>query len=453
MINIRQEAALALEEILCRGGYSSLTVNEYLKKMAGQTEERDRRFFTNLVYTTLDHLLSIDAVIEAHSKTPLKKIKPYLLVCLRMGICQLKYMESVPDRAAINETVELVKKSKLRALAGFVNGVLRGAQRSGCAFVIPDVEKDPVKALGLQYDMPEWIVSLWLQDYGMKQAEMLLQKMQQPGCVCLRANTLKAEAAEIGKRIAESVGENGSVRQSSAVPEAFYAEHIGDISKWDLYKEGYVAVQDESSMLAALATGAKPGDRVLDLCAAPGGKSAFMAQMMRDQGLINSRDLHEHRVNLIRQNAERLGISCIQAVAADATQLQPEDSDRYDVVLLDAPCSGLGIMRSKPDIKLHHTLQDVMELAELQRKMLMVAAEAVKPGGTLVYSTCTLNKKENDEQVEWFLKKYQNFVLKDLENRLPSLPECDRLWKKHLTLWPQVGGHDGFFVACLEKQA
>lgn len=453
MINIRQEAALALEEILCRGGYSSLTVNEYLKKMAGQTEERDRRFFTNLVYTTLDHLLSIDAVIEAHSKTPLKKIKPYLLVCLRMGICQLKYMESVPDRAAINETVELVKKSKLRALAGFVNGVLRGAQRSGCAFVIPDVEKDPVKALGLQYDMPEWIVSLWLQDYGMKQAEMLLQKMQQPGSVCLRANTLKAEAAEIGKRIAESVGENGSVRQSSAVPEAFYAEHIGDISSWDLYKEGYVAVQDESSMLAALATGAKPGDRVLDLCAAPGGKSAFMAQMMKDHGSISSRDLHEHRVNLIRQNAERLGIGCIQAVAADATQLQMEDLEQYDVVLLDAPCSGLGIMRSKPDIKLHHTLQDVMELAELQRKMLMVAAEAVKPGGTLVYSTCTLNKKENDEQVEWFLKKYQNFVLKDLENRLPSLPECDRLWKKHLTLWPQVGGHDGFYVACLEKQA
>lgn len=453
MINIRQEAALALEEILCRGGYSSLTVNEYLKKMAGQTEERDRRFFTNLVYTTLDHLLSIDAVIEAHSKTPLKKIKPYLLVCLRMGICQLKYMESVPDRAAINETVELVKKSKLCALAGFVNGVLRGAQRSGCAFVIPDVEKDPVKALGLRYDMPEWIVSLWLQDYGMKLTEMLLQKMQQPGCVCLRANTLKAEAAEIGKRIAESVGEDGSVRQSSAVPEAFYAEHIGDISSWDLYKEGYVAVQDESSMLAALATGAKPGDRVLDLCAAPGGKSAFMAQMMKDHGSISSRDLHEHRVNLIRQNAERLGIGCIQAVAADATQLQMEDLEQYDVVLLDAPCSGLGIMRSKPDIKLHHTLQDVMELAELQRKMLMVAAEAVKPGGTLVYSTCTLNKKENDEQVEWFLKKYQNFVLKDLENRLPSLPECDRLWKKHLTLWPQVGGHDGFYVACLEKQA
>lgn len=453
MINIRQEAALALEEILCRGGYSSLTVNEYLKKIAGQTEERDRRFFTNLVYTTLDHLPSIDAVIAAHSKTPLKKIKPYLLVCLRMGICQLKYMESVPDRAAINETVELVKKSKLRALAGFVNGVLRGAQRNGCAYPLPDMEREPVKALGLRYDMPEWIVTLWLKDYGKEQTEMLLQKMQQSGSVCLRANTLKATADEIGKRIAESLGEEGSVRQSSAVPEAFYAEHIGDISKWELYQEGYIAVQDESSMLAALATGAKPGDQVLDLCAAPGGKSAFMAQMMQNTGLISSRDLHEHRVKLIQQNAQRLGISCIQTVTADATQPQPEDFERYDVVLLDAPCSGLGIMRSKPDIKLHHSLQDVEDLVKLQRQILPVAAEAVKPGGTLVYSTCTLNKKENDEQVEWFLEKYPNFVLKDLENRLPSLPECDRLWKKHLTLWPQAGGHDGFFVACLEKQA
>lgn len=453
MINIRQEAALALEEILCRGGYSSLTVNEYLKKIAGQTEERDRRFFTNLVYTTLEHLPSIDAVIAAHSKTPLKKIKPYLLVCLRMGICQLKYMESVPDRAAINETVELVKKSKQRALSGFVNGVLRGAQRNECAYPLPDPEQEPVKALGLQYDMPEWIVAIWLRDYGKEQTKVLLQKMQQPGSVCLRANTLKANSEEVGKRIAESVGEDGSVRQSGTVPEAFYAEHIGDISKWELYREGYIAVQDESSMLAALATGAKPGDRVLDLCAAPGGKSAFMAQMMQDQGMISSRDLHEHRVKLIRQNAERLGINCIQAEAADATQAKQEDYEQYDVVLLDAPCSGLGIMRSKPDIKLHHTLQDVEELAELQRQILSVAAEAVKPGGTLVYSTCTLNKKENDEQVEWFLEKYPKFALKDLEKRLPSLPECDRLWKKHLTLWPQAGGHDGFFVACLEKQA
>ena len=447
MINIRQEAALALEEILCRGGYSSLTVNEYLKKMAPQTEERDRRFFTNLVYTTLEHLPSIDAVIAAHSNTPLKKIKPYLLVCLRMGICQLKYMEGIPDRAAVNETVELVKKSKLRGLSGFVNGVLRGAQRSGCTFVLPDSKREPVKALGLQYDMPEWIVSIWIRDYGMEQAKALLERMQQPGCVCLRANTLKAPGEEIGNQIGRKV----EARQSEAVPEAFYVQRIGDISKWDLYQNGLVAVQDESSMLAALATGAKPGDRVLDLCAAPGGKSAFMAQMMENQGVISSRDLYEHKAKLIQETVARLGIDCIQTMVSDATKAREEDTESFDVVLLDAPCSGLGVMRSKPDIKLHHTLQDTKELVKLQRQLLTVASAAVKPGGTLVYSTCTLNKGENDEQVEWFLENNPDFNLKDLENRLPSLPECDRLWKKHLTLWPQAGGHDGFFVACLEK--
>lgn len=448
MINVRQEAALALEEILCRGGYSSLTVKEYLKKMADQADERDRRFFTNLVYTTLEHLPSIDAVAAANSKTPLKKIKPYLLVCLRMGICQLKYMEGVPDRAAINETVELVKKSKFRGLAGFVNGVLRAAQRSGCSYPLPDPQREPVKALGLQYDMPEWIVELWLHDYGKEQTEVLLQKMQQPGSVCLRANTLKASAEEVGKKISE----HAVVRRSSIVPEAFYAEHIGDISQWDIYREGYIAVQDESSMLAAMATGVKPGDRVLDVCAAPGGKSTFMAQLMKNQGMISSRDLHEHRVKLIEDSAARLGISCIFAMVSDGAIAREEDAEGYDVVLLDAPCSGLGIIRSKPDIKLHHTPEDTEELVQLQRRLLPVAAAAVKPGGTLVYSTCTLNKRENDEQVEWFLGKYPNFVLKDLENRLPSLPECDRLWKKHLTLWPQAGGHDGFFVACLEKK-
>lgn len=451
MIKIRQEAALALEEILCRGGYSSLTVDAYLKKMEGRTEERDRRFFTHLVYTTLEHLPTIDAVIAAHSKTPLPKLKPYLLICLRLGICQLKYLEGVPERAAVNETVELVKQSKLRALTGYANGVLRAAQRSGCYFVMPDPLQEPVKALGLQYDMPEWIVSVWLRDYGREQTEALLQKMQQPGCVCLRANTLKAPIEAIGTEIEKELADKADLRQSAVVPEAFYVRGTGDISKWKLYQQGLITVQDESSMLAALATGVKPGDRVLDLCAAPGGKSTFMAQLMQNEGQISSRDVHPHRVKLIEENAERLGIRCLQAQVSDGTKPRAEDAESYDVVLLDAPCSGLGILRSKPDIKLHHSPEDIRQLTQLQRQLLPVAAAAVRPGGTLVYSTCTLNREENEAQVEWFLKKYPDFCLKDLENCLPSLPECDRLWKKHLTLWPQAGGHDGFFVARFEK--
>ena len=416
--------------------------------MDEKIKEQDRRFFTSLVYTTLQHLPTIDAVIAAHSKTPLTKIKPYLLVCLRMGICQLKYMEGVPDRAAIHETVEVVKQSRYRGLAGFVNGVLRAAQRSGLAYPMPILTQEPVKALGLQYDMPDWIVERWLESYGREQTEKLLQKMQMPGCVCLRANTLRAPIEEIGRQIQLKT----PVRQSEAVKEAFYAEHVGDISQWSLYQQGMIAVQDESSMLAALATGVKPGDTVLDLCAAPGGKSTFMAQMMQNQGRIVSRDLHAHRVKLIQENAERLGVSILQAEVSDATCARQEDAEHYDVVLLDAPCSGLGILRSKPDIKLHHSLEDEKQLTELQRQMLIVAAAAVKPGGTLVYSTCTLNHRENEDQIQWFLKNEPNFLLTDLENRLPTLPECDRLWNKYLTLWPQVNGHDGFFVACMKKR-
>lgn len=447
MTDMRQEAALALEDILCRGGYSSLIINEHLKGFSNEVSERDRRFFTSLVYTTLTHLPSIDAVIAAHSRTPIPKMKPYILICLRLGVCQLRYMTGMVDRAAVYETVELVKKSRYRGLSGFVNGVLRAAQRTGCQFPVPDRRREPVKALGLLYDMPEWIVEKWLKDYGEQQTEILLERMAQPGRVCVRINPLKASAAEIIKKLQMQ----GSVRQG-IVPEAFYVEHTGDISKWDLYRDGWITVQDESSMLAALAMDVQPGDRVLDLCAAPGGKSTFMAQLMQDQGFISSRDLYPHRVRLIEENQKRLGIECIRAEAADAQMLRREDEQAYDRVLLDAPCSGLGILRSKPDIKLHHAPADEAELIALQRRLLQTAAAAVKPGGTLVYSTCTLSKSENDDQVEWFLQRHHDFILEPLEKRLPRLPECDRLWKQHLTLWPQKNGHDGFFVAAFTRR-
>lgn len=447
MINIRKEAASTLETILVRGGYSSLTVKETLQRIAPQTTEQERRFFTSLVYTTLEHLPSIDAVLQQYTRMPLNRIKPYVLVCLRMGLAQLKYMEGVADRAAIYETVELIRRSGYRGLSGFVNGVLRTAQREGCACPVIDRQREPLKALELQYDMPQWIIQLWAEDYGMQQAEELLQRMNSERAVCLRVNLLKGTVQETKEILLGQC----EAQQSEVVSEAFYAEHIGDITGWELYRSGRITVQDESSMLAALATGARPGERVLDLCAAPGGKSVFMAQMMQNRGTIISRDLHPHRVQLIEETAKRLGASCIRTEVSDASQPREEDREQYDRVLLDAPCSGLGMLRAKPDIKLHHKPEELSELMQLQRKMLRTAAEAVKPGGTLVYSTCTLHKGENDDQIRWFLKEYPQFRLKDLQNCLPTLPECDRLWNKYLTLWPKQKGHDGFFVACLEK--
>lgn len=452
MINMRREAALALEEILSRGGYSSLTVKKRLRAMPESVGEAERRFFTSLVYTTLEHTISIDAIVGHYMKTPIAKLKPYVLSCLRLGLCQLRYMDGVPPHAAINETVKLVRSSPFRGLAGLVNAILRRAQKEALAIPVTklvgiDAEKEPVRALSLTYDMPEWIVELWRRDYGQEQAERVLQRMQTKSRVCLRANTLKADLAYIKERLKAR-----GAQQSSLMETAFYIEHMGDVSTWKEYQDGLIAVQDESSLLAVAALEVRPGHRVLDMCAAPGGKSTFMAQLMENEGCIISRDLHAHRRALIEENRERLGASCIQAQTMDSTRIRPEDAQAYDRVLLDAPCSGLGMLRAKPDIRFHHSPQDEKDLQALQRRLLMAAAEAVKPGGRLVYSTCTLCRAENQEQVQWFLKRYPEFVCKDLENDLQAIPECDRLWEKCLTLWPQDNGHDGFFVACLEKK-
>ncbi len=449
--NIRKEAASALQEILQGGGYSSIVINQYLKKLDGQIEERDRRLFTGLVYTTLEHLPTIDAGLAVWSSVKLRKMKPWVATCLRMGLAQLMYMDKIPASAAVNETVELIKKSPCRGLAGFVNGVLRGAQRAGFTVPQPDPAKEPIKALSLQYDMPEWIVDLWMKGYGKEVAGVLLERSRGQKPLCCRANPVRVEPAALIARLEEELGED-NIRTSDTVPEAFYVRYSGDMTRWEPYQQGLLTIQDESSMLAAMATGAKPDDRVVDMCAAPGGKSIVMAQMMKNQGQILSRDIHPHRVDLIHKNAARLGLTCIEPQVADGLDPANMPEQRFDVVLLDAPCSGLGILRSKPDIKYHRNPTDQQDLEALQAQLMDIAARGVKAGGRLVYSTCTLNPAENEQQVDAFFSRHPEFILVDLEKDLPFLPECDRLWRGHLTLFPQADGRDGFFAAAMERR-
>lgn len=447
MTNIRREAAQALQEITDQGGYSTLVIDRHLKAMTAPVSNQDRRFFTLLVYETLEHLASIDAILNSLMKTPLQKVKPYVRAVLRIGICQLRHMDAVPDRAAIYETVELIKNSPYSRLSSFVNGVLRAAQRNGCRLPLEGLKPEGIKALSLQYDMPTWIIETWIYSYGKEKTKELLQKMQTPGRVCVRTNRLLADKETALKALQET----GAEVQEGLLPDTFYCLHIPEFSDWAAYREGVLTVQDEGSILAALATGAKPGMTVLDMCAAPGGKSAYMAQMMENQGIIISRDIHKHRVELIERTMKRLGVACVKEEVQDSTAAAETEYGRYDVVLLDAPCSGLGVLRSKPDIKWHHRAEEENELIELQRRLLTAAQKLVKKGGRLVYSTCTLNRRENEDQVAWFLEHFPDFLIKDLQKDLPSLPECDRLWDRHLTLWPRAQGHDGFFVAALEK--
>ncbi len=435
LVNVRKEALSAILQVTENGAYASLVIRAALGRFPEDTPERDRSLFTNLVYTTVRNLSSIDEALSRASKTPVSKMDAYIRGALRMGVCQLWYLSGVKPYAAISETVDLIKHSRWKHLAGYGNAVLRAVQK------MPHPENRAV--------LPDWVKESFVRDYGRERAQQLEEVMTSPGTTTFRINTLKGSPEEIRNAVTEKV----SCTEGSLCREALYLSGAVRIDSFAPYLEGLVSVQDESSILAAKLTDVRPGMKVLDLCAAPGGKSTMMAQMMQDQGVIVSRDLYEQRVGLIRQNAERLGIHVILAQTADGTVPLREDEEGYDVVLLDAPCSGLGVLRSRPDIALHHSEETVSELLPLQEKLLETAALAVKKGGRLVYSTCTLSKRENNDRIEAFLKKHDGFSLVDLKDHpaLSALKEGEALVEKHLTLWPVPNGHDGFFVAVLTR--
>ncbi len=444
----RKEAADALYAILYGGAYASIHIDKRLRE-AGEIPDRDRRFYTGLIYSTLEHLPSLDRALDSFSSVPTDRMKPYLAVNLRMALAQILYMDRIPESAAIHECVELVKRSSVSRLAGFANGVLRGAQRASYRFELPDPEKEPAAHLSVRYDVPEPLVRLWLSSYGRETAELLLRRSQGEKPLSVRANTLKITADALAEKLAAL--QEAPLRRGLPETAVFYPEHGGSFADWDLYREGFLYAQDESSVIAAMALAPRAGERILDLCAAPGGKSMVLAQLMGDQGEIDSRDLHPHRAELIRKNAERLGIRSVRAKAADGCDPAAVEEGAYDRVLLDAPCSGYGVLRGKPDIKYHRSLGEEGELVALQRKLLETAARALRPGGRLVYSTCTLDPAENEKQVEAFLAGHPAFRLLDAEKDLPFLSECDKIAGGYVTLLPQEGGRDGFFLAVMEK--
>lgn len=450
MFSPRLSAALALSAILDEGAYSSLYIDRVLGKLPADTPERDKRLFTGIVYAALEHLPSIDHVIRAYSNIRLPKMPALVRSALRIALAQILYMDKIPASAAISESVEIVKKSKVRNLASFTNAVLRSADRAGYAAPLPDPEKDLTAYLSIAYDMPVDITADYLAAYDRATAEKILSLCRGEKPLAVRTNTVKITPEALFARLSadEKVTD---LRPGLSGTGVFFLRCAGNFADWDLYKEGLLYAQDESSVLAALAADARPGMKVLDLCAAPGGKTAVMAQCMENRGDIVSRDLHPHRVALIEENMARLGISIVTAEAADGTDPDSVPAAYFDRVVLDAPCSGLGVVRGKPDIKYHRADNDPAVLCEVQKKLLETAAKAVRPGGRLIYSTCTLLPRENGEQVESFLASHPEFMLVDAEEVLPMLKECDKIAKSYITLFPQEKGRDGFFTAVMEK--
>lgn len=413
------------------GEYSHIALKNTLDKYQ-YLEKRERAFITKVVEGTLEHQIRIDYIINTFSKTKVHKMKPVIRCILRSAVYQICFLDGVPDSAACNEAVKLAKKRGFHTLKGFVNGVLRNIARNQETITYPDKAKEPMQYLSVMYSLPEWLVNQWLGEYGMectkKMAEAFL--MEQPTTVRINTERITKE-----KLIEMLHDEAVTVQESEQLEDALYISGYDYLNKLRSFQEGLFYVQDLSSMTAAKEAGIKEHDTVLDLCAAPGGKSIYAAQQMHGTGKVIARDLTPQKVFLIEENIRRCQISNMQAECADARIFDAALEESADVVIADLPCSGLGVIGRKKDIKYKMTPEKEAELVTLQREMLKNAVRYVKPQGTLLYSTCTIHKAENEENVSWLLEQYPELEL-ELQRQI----------------FPGEEGNDGFFVARMKKE-
>ncbi|SUP40705.1 16S rRNA (cytosine(967)-C(5))-methyltransferase RsmB [Veillonella criceti] len=441
-VNIRRLAVQALLTINRDGAYANIVLQQVLAEH--QLSDVDRRFFTELVYGVVRRRNYLDAIIEALAKRPLRKLSSIVVEILRLGFYQLIYMDKVPDSAAVNESVKLAKKMA-RGLDGFVNGVLRNFLRNREAFSIDELAKSDVERLAFIYNQPIWLLEHWLAIYGEEKTIGLCVWFNERPRLTARINTLKNSISDTMVAIEK---EGWHAVPTGKVPEAIYiTKHRGSLESSPLVKEGLLTFSDEASMAVAYVVDPKEGERVLDCCAAPGGKTMHMAARMNNKGHIVADDIHEHKLGLMEMNAKRLGVTNVAFQLQDATRLPSEWGGSFDKVLVDAPCSGLGILQRKLDMRWHKSAESLTTLPILQLQILEQAAKAVKPGGVLVYSTCTINEAENEDVVTTFLASHQEFSLEDAAPFLPF-----EVTGPMITLWPQRDEMDGFFIARLRKQ-
>lgn len=384
--------------------YSNLLLDGLIKKHA--LTGRDAAFASALVYGVLERRLTIDYILRAHCARPLEALSPAVLAILRTGVYQLCYMDGVEDYAAVSESVALTRQFGAGKASGFVNGVLRSLLRADKQIPPPDQKAGRAERLAVEYSCPAWLIGVWLKAYGEEATlRMLAASLGKPP-LFLRANTLRTTGEQLVQALAD---EGVTARCGADFPACITMESGGAPEKLAAFKAGLFHVQDLASQMCAAAVGAQPGERVLDVCAAPGGKSFTIAQMMGNEGELITRDLRDSRTRLIAGGAGRLGLTCIHASNGDASRLD-ESLGLFDRVLCDVPCSGFGIIRRKPEVK-YKSAESVQNLPEIQYKILKTSSQYLKPGGTLVYSTCTLMPAENEQVVARFLAESPAFSL------------------------------------------
>ena len=444
----RELAAAVLERVETERAYSNLLLNQSLQK-AGLSRN-DGALATELVYGTLQRLNTIDYLLSPFVAKGLKALEPWVRSLLRLSFYQLYYLDRIPSHAAVNEAVDIAGRWGHKGISGMVNAVLRSALRGKDAWRLPDGL--PVREeIALLHSHPEWLVGRWLEQFGEAATAAMCAANNEPPMSSVRVNRLKANKDDI---LAQLIEAGYDAAPSVVASGGIVVRKGGNMALTAWYEQGLFTVQDESSMLVAEALDAQPGMKVLDCCAAPGGKTTHIAELMGDDGEVHALDIHEHKAALIRAQADRLELGSIATRAGDALRLDElyGTSPLFDRILLDAPCSGFGVIRRKPDLKWFKSEEDIAAICGVQRGILRQAAPLLKPGGCLVYSTCTVEREENEAAVEQFMDEYPEFELDEsLAGRIPALAGSI-IRPGMIRLLPHEYGTDGFFIASLRKR-
>ncbi|MBC2578974.1 16S rRNA (cytosine(967)-C(5))-methyltransferase RsmB [Clostridium sp. DJ247] len=440
MNNARRIAVKILVDVLDKGAYSNIILGRELNK--SNLNDKDKALVTELVYGTLKYKYTIDTILNHYIKSGIEKLDRDILNILRVSLYQIIYLDKIPSFAAVNEAVELAKRKSLKS-SSLVNGVLRNYLRNKdlCYY-----NKDSkVEELCFKYSFPKWLVKLFIKQYNKEQCEKILSGLNMVPAVTARVNNLKTSYEEAWDKLLEN---QYDIEEGRVCPEAIRINKGKNIESNPLFKEGFITVQDESAMLVAPSMDLEEEMLVLDLCSAPGGKTCHIAEIMNNIGKILAFDVYENKISLIKENAARLGVENIKYDILDASEYRETLNEKADRVLIDVPCSGFGIIRKKPEIKWNKDIKSTTDLVSIQRDILENSSKYVKVGGKLIYSTCTLNKEENEKNIQWFIKKHPEFHIEPL-----YYGDIDNIVyheEGFMTILPNKD-MDGFFIAKMIK--
>ena len=439
---VREIALKALYKIDKEEAYVNIALDEIIKENKRKLEDRDIGFVSEIVYGVTTWKLTIDEIIKKYSKLRIKKISPWILNILRMGIYQIVFLDKVPKSAAVNESVNLAKRYGHKASSNFVNAILRKVEKKDYQTFF-EIE-DPIERISKTTSMPVWIIEELLKENDIEKVEEICKVSNLKPKVEIRINRLKTNKQQLEKLLKE----RNITFQEGKIKDFFVLEKTKNIEQLDLFRQGYFTIQDEGAGLIAKIVDPKSNEVILDACSSPGGKTTYMAELMDDKGKIIAWDLHSHRIKLVEETAKRLGIHIVKTECQDATIYKEEYKEKFDKILLDVPCLGIGVLKRKPDIKWRRKPEDIEEITQIQQNILETCAKYLKPKGQLVYATCSIFSEENDKIIDKFLEKNTDFTYSKID--IPNLEKNVEKMNK-IQLY-QNEETDGFFMCKLQKK-